>query len=307
MRQAEPRGGDHSGSRPRIIHQDEAIVVVEKPVGLPVIAPEGGRGKTVLGFVTEALRRRNPRARAAVVHRLDRDTSGVMVFACDGPTKKRLMDNWSEAARDRRYVALVEGDIAGEAGRLDSWIAEAGPSRMRPARIGERGAQRALGSWTLLARGGGFSLVEVALETGRKHQIRVQFAALGHPVAGDARYGSRSDPCGRLMLHASLLELVHPASGEILRFESPPPPCFSAALHRRRGSDSRESGRHGDHASGEREKRERSSGNGAREDRRRGGRSKANGDTRRDAPKRPGSLSPSRRSPVRRGPRDSNT
>ena len=203
---------------------------MDKPAGLMVIAAEGGRGRTLLDFVTAALRRRNPRARAAVVHRLDRDTSGVMVVACNARAKKRLMDDWAELARDRRYVALVEGSMESGEGLLDSWLVEAGPSRMRQARPGEKGAQRALGSWRLLGSGGGFSLVEVKLETGRKHQIRVQLASLGHPVAGDAKYGARRDPAGRLMLHAVLLELVHPSTGELLRFESPPPPSFGAAL-----------------------------------------------------------------------------
>ncbi|HUX38293.1 MAG TPA: RluA family pseudouridine synthase [Rectinemataceae bacterium] len=219
--------------QPRVIYEDGDIVVLDKPEGLPVIAPEGGRGKNLLDFVTQRLRRKNPKARAAVVHRLDRDTSGVMVVACNARAKKILMDEWAERARDRRYVALVEGDMGADSGRLDSWLVEAGASRMRQAGPGERGALRALGSWTLIESSGHYSLVEVSLETGRKHQIRVQLAALGHPVAGDERYGSRSDPGARLMLHASILELVHPTTGEPMRFESPAPPAFVAALRRR--------------------------------------------------------------------------
>lgn len=213
--------------------------MVDKPEGLPVIAAGGSRSKSLIDLVTELLKRGNPRARAAVVHRLDRDTSGVMVLACGPWAKKALMDSWAESARDRRYLALVEGEPETEEGVLDSWLVEAGPSRMRVGRPGERGALRARGSWRLLGRGGGYALLEVALETGRKHQIRVQLAALGHPVAGDERYGSRRDPGGRLMLHASLLELVHPRSGEILRFESPPPPSFRAALGQGRSSAGR--------------------------------------------------------------------
>ncbi len=239
------RRGDDEGRRPGlplVIYEDENIVVLDKPVGLPVIAPEGGRGRTVLDFVTERLRRRNPRARAAVVHRLDRDTSGVMVVACNARAKKVLMDEWAERARDRLYVALVEGDMGAAEGSLDSWLVEAGPSRMRVARPGEQGAQHALGSWTLIGGGSGYSLVEVRLETGKRHQIRVQLASIGHPVAGDERYGSRRDPGGRLMLHATLLELVHPSSGEAMRFESPPPRAFSAAL--KSGSSRGEPARH---------------------------------------------------------------
>ncbi|MEI6388801.1 MAG: RluA family pseudouridine synthase [Spirochaetota bacterium] len=226
------RGGARGGGRSAVsfLHEDRDIIVVDKPEGLATIAPAGGRGKNLLDLVTERIRRRNPKGRAAVVHRLDRDTSGVMVFATNARSKATLMNEWDARASDRRYLALVEGKMEGDGGILDSWIAEAGPSRMRVAREGERGALRARGSWKRVDEGGGFTLLEVGLETGRKHQIRVQLAALGHPVAGDLHYGARRDPGGRLMLHASLLVLVHPATNETLRFESPAPPAFRAAL-----------------------------------------------------------------------------
>ena len=126
-----------------------------KPVGLPVIAPEGSRGKNLLDLVSARLKRRGPRGRAALVHRLDRDTSGVMVFATNARAKKILMDEWQERARDRRYVALVEGDMGGEAGGLDSWIAPAGPSRMVSVTSGTKGALHARGSWRRLGSGSG--------------------------------------------------------------------------------------------------------------------------------------------------------
>jgi 23S rRNA pseudouridine1911/1915/1917 synthase len=216
----------------RFIYEDREIIVIDKPVGLPVIAPEGGRGRNALDLVSAHVRRRNPKGRAALVHRLDRDTSGVMVFATNARSKRVLMEAWQEMARERCYTALVEGALGSEQGRLSSWIAEAGPNRMRIAREGERGALEARGSWRLLAAGAGYNLIEVSLETGRKHQIRLQLASMGHPVAGDHVYGARSDPEGHLMLHASLLVLVHPESGDEMRFESPPPLGFRDALTR---------------------------------------------------------------------------
>ena len=252
MQQRRSGPGRRDSGFPSILYEDADIVVLDKPVGLPVIAPEGGRGRTVLDFVTERLRRRGPRARAAVVHRLDRDTSGVMVVACNARSKKILMDGWAEMALDRRYIALVEGDMGASGGILDSWLVEASPSRMRIARPGEPGAQHARGSWTLVndrlgigtPAASGFSLVEIRLETGKRHQIRVQLASIGHPVAGDERYGSLRNPAGRLMLHATVLELVHPTSGEPMHFESPLPEAFGAALRAvaRRGSAQRGSG-----------------------------------------------------------------
>ncbi len=109
-----------------IIFEDADIVVVIKPLGIPVINPDGGRGRNLLDMVSTHIQRRHPRARAALVHRLDRDTSGVMVFATNARAKKTLMDEWQERAKDRRYVALVEGDMGAESGILDSWIAPAG-------------------------------------------------------------------------------------------------------------------------------------------------------------------------------------
>ncbi len=226
------RGGARGGGRSSVsfLHEDRDIIVVDKPEGLATIAPAGGRGKNLLDLVTDRIRRRNPKGRAAVVHRLDRDTSGVMVFATNARSKTTLMNEWNRRAVDRRYLALVEGAMEGDSGILDSWLAEAGPSRMRIAQAQERGALHARGSWSKVAEGNGFTLLEVALETGRKHQIRIQLASIGHPVAGDLHYGARRDPGGRLMLHASLLTLVHPATDETLRFESPAPPAFRAAL-----------------------------------------------------------------------------
>jgi len=205
---------------------------VDKPAGLAVIAPEGSRARSLYDIVTDRLRRANPKARAAVVHRIDRDTSGIVVFAKDGETKRALMGGWNELVLERRYVALVEGRLEGTAGELDSWLAEAGPSRMRVAQAGERGALRAITKWRLLAAGSRYSLVELELETGRKHQIRVQLAAAGHPVAGDARYGARSDPLGRLCLHARSIAIRNPVTGEVARLESEGPPEFRAALGR---------------------------------------------------------------------------
>lgn len=223
-RRSAPRG------EVRFLHEDEAIIVVDKPSGLPVIAGEGSKAKCLYDIVTERIKRRNPKGRAAVVHRLDRDTSGVLVFARDAKSKKALMENWDDAARERVYVALVEGTMERSGGSLESWLIADGTTKVRLAAPGERGAKLATTRYRVLGEGGGLSLLELELDTGRKHQIRAQLAAAGHPVAGDPKYGSRRDPIGRLALHARLLVLVHPASGEVLRFESPEPAEFAAAL-----------------------------------------------------------------------------
>ncbi len=220
-----------SHERIHYLYEDEAIIVVSKPVGLPVIAPEGSRAKNLYDIVTKHLRERNPRARPAVVHRLDRDTSGVMMFAKSALGKKILMSRWNELVRERVYVALAEGAFDADAGRFDSWLLENRAGTVYTVAPETRGALRSITNWHVLRRSPRFTLLELSLETGRKHQIRAQLSAAGHPVAGDSRYGAHTDPLGRLCLHASLLAIEHPFSHQVLRFEDPPPESFLTALN----------------------------------------------------------------------------
>lgn len=223
-------------SEARLVYEDETILAYDKPVGLPVIAPDGSRTRCLLDVATERVARHNSRGRAAVVHRIDRDTSGIVIFAVDGRTKKLLMDGWDELVTQRLYVALVEGQMAEGSGVFDSWLKENKAGEVYVAEPKDKGAKRAVTRWRVLKQGPGLSLLELALETGRKHQIRVQLAESGHAVVGDVRYGSnrgRGDrpavDLGRLCLHARLIELKLP-NREALRIESPPPPEFDAAV-----------------------------------------------------------------------------
>lgn len=227
------RGPGKPGQRIEFIYEDKDIIVVEKPEGLSVIAAEGSRAKTLYDIVTTHIQRTNPHGRAAVVHRLDRDTSGVMVFAKHAGAKKRLMDNWNELVFERGYTAVVEGRMEGESGVLDTWLIENRAGQVYGTNPGAPGALRALTDWKVIAGGQRYSLLSLTLETGRKHQIRVQLSEVGHPVAGDPRYGARSDPLGRLCLHATILGLEHPFTGERFSFESPPPDGFLRLTEKR--------------------------------------------------------------------------
>ena len=212
------------------LYEDDDIVAVDKPCGLPTISPEGSRSKSLYDIVTSHIQRRNPKGRAAVVHRLDRDTSGVIVFAKNARAKTALMSTWNESVDERLYVALAEGSPPEAEGVLDSWLSEHDPFRVRQVPPGTRGALRAVTRYRLVAEGDGLSLLEVSLETGRRHQIRAQLAAIGCPVAGDERYGARRDPLGRLGLHAAVISLKRPSDGTTIRVECPAPPGFAAAL-----------------------------------------------------------------------------
>ncbi len=218
------------------VFEDEDIVVVEKPEGLAVIAAEGSRSLSLYDIVTLHIRRENPKGRAAVVHRLDRDSSGIMVFAKHATAKKALMENWNELVFERRYAALAEGRMGGSEGIFDSWLAENRAGQVYTVPEGSPGALEAITRWKLLQAGSRYSLVELWLETGRKHQIRAQLSQAGHPIAGDSRYGARRDPAGRLCLHATVLGLEHPFSRERYSFESPCPEVFSR-LVADRGAD----------------------------------------------------------------------
>jgi 23S rRNA pseudouridine1911/1915/1917 synthase len=234
---ASPRGGERPAARAaprrptaaRLVYEDDSILAFDKPVGLPVIAPEGSRSRCLLDLATEQVMRTHSKGRAAVVHRIDRDTSGIVIFAADGRTKKLLMDNWDELVAERLYVALVEGSMAEGSGAFDSWLKENKAGEVYRAEPKEKGAKRAVTRWRVIGKGAGLSLLELALETGRKHQIRVQLADSGHPVVGDERYGTGRDDLGRLALHARAIELRLPGR-EPLRIDSPPPPEFEAAI-----------------------------------------------------------------------------
>jgi 23S rRNA pseudouridine1911/1915/1917 synthase len=206
----------------RIRHEDADLVVIEKPAGLLSIASAAESERTAYALLTRHVRGGDPRRRERVwiVHRLDRDTSGLMVFAKSEAAKRALQDNWDAA--EKKYFAVVEGAPAREAGRLESWLDEANPLKVYAAPEGPR-TRRAVCHYRVLKRGRGRTLLEVTLETGRRHQIRVQLAEAGWPVVGDGKYGATSDPAGRLALHAASLRFAHPVTGRALSFHAPLP------------------------------------------------------------------------------------
>ena len=178
---------------------------------------------TLFARLGDFLRDRNPGEGegAAIVHRLDRETSGLVVFAKGAEMRLLLQANWSEV--EKTYLAIVEGRPAAESGTIASYLTETKSLQVIGNRRPTVGGKKAITHYRLLQSRGGFSLLEVRLETGRKHQIRVHLADLGCRVAGDTRYGATSNPCGRLALHASRLALPHPQTGVRLSLESPLP------------------------------------------------------------------------------------
>jgi 23S rRNA pseudouridine1911/1915/1917 synthase len=209
-----------------LIYEDRDLLTVDKPSGLLSIATETEREKTAYWILAEYLRKKGEKRRPAAVHRLDRDTSGIMIFAKSEQMKKRLMEHWDELVTERCYIALAEGNFAEDAGTINAPLGEDRGGRV----VVMQGGKPAITRWTRLQTGKNYSLLSLELETGRRNQIRAHLAWLGCPVAGDKKYGAKSDPLGRLALHAKTLSFHHPHSGELLRFNSPCPPGWDKAL-----------------------------------------------------------------------------
>jgi 23S rRNA pseudouridine1911/1915/1917 synthase len=203
--------------------EDDDLLVVEKPSGLLSVATETGREGTAYRQLTEYLKQRHPRSRERVwiVHRLDRETSGLMVFAKTAEAKRSLQSNWDAAVK--RYRAVVEGRMPEAArGELESDLNESNPHKVFSARPSEL-TRHAVTRYEVVAIAAERTLVELTLETGRRHQIRVHLADAGYPVVGDERYGASTNPAKRLALHATGLAFAHSRTGAHLAFDSPLP------------------------------------------------------------------------------------
>lgn len=186
----------------KIVYEDAYLIVVEKSEGLLSVNTERQKERTAYTILSEYVRRANKRNRIYIVHRLDRDTSGLMMFAKDEKTQHTLRDNWHEIVFDRRYVALVHGEMERNAGTVHSWLTDR--TLYVSSSPTDDGGKESVTHYHTVKRGNGYSLIELNLETGRKNQIRVHMQDLNHPIVGDGRYGREEDanPLGRLALHA---------------------------------------------------------------------------------------------------------
>jgi 23S rRNA pseudouridine1911/1915/1917 synthase len=208
-----------------ILHEDDDIIVIHKEAGLLSIA--GGKEKDLTAHkqLMEYVQKSDKKNRVFIVHRLDRDTSGVMVFAKHEKAKLTLQNNWQDAVLERSYVGLVERQVKKAKGTIESWLKESKTLMMYSSPT-PNGGQQAITHYKVLEATNDYSLLEIHLETGRKNQIRVHMQDIGHPLVGDKKYGSKIDPLKRLGLHAQILEITHPVTGRTMRFESPVPESF---------------------------------------------------------------------------------
>jgi 23S rRNA pseudouridine1911/1915/1917 synthase len=214
----------HLDPRLQVVFEDDDLIAVSKATGLLTVASPGEQEETAQAFLDAYLAEKRE-GRIHVVHRLDRDTSGVLVFAKNFKTKEKLKALWNEHDIERLYVAIIEGVMLKESGKLESFLDEESPIKVKSVR-GPGQGRLAVTHYKTVERGAKYSMVEVHLETGRRNQIRVQFSDTGHPIAGDRLYGARTDPIGRLALHAQQLGFVHPLSGKNVSFVVPVPDAF---------------------------------------------------------------------------------
>ena len=204
----------------KIIHLDNDVVVVEKRAGLLSMGSEGEKERTAHRILNQHLKALtgSPSQQAFIVHRLDRETSGLMLFARSRAIQTALQQNWKTVTK--KYVAVVEGVPANAEGTLRDNLAESKSLKMHRV---ERGGDLAITHYRVLRNGRNNSMLELTLETGRKNQIRVQLAAAGHPIVGDRKYGATTDPARRLALHSCELTFRQPVSGAPMTFHSPLP------------------------------------------------------------------------------------
>ncbi len=205
----------------RIVYEDAQVVVVEKAVGILSMATSH-HSFCVKQLLDDYFHRTHQKCTAHVVHRLDRDTSGLLVYAKTMEAEQILEHNWREIVTDRRYIALCSGRLPQERGSVESYLKD-NKAYFTYSSPTDNGGKYARTHYRVLKTNGKYSLVELKLDTGRKNQIRVHMQDLGTPVCGDVKYGNGDNPVGRLALHAYRLHFYHPITGELLRFETARP------------------------------------------------------------------------------------
>lgn len=219
-----------SNPRVNLIYEDDDLLVINKGYGLLSMGtPSASREKTAYTIMREYVKRVHPLNKIFIVHRLDRDTSGLMMFAKSQEAKEAMQHNWNNMVLERIYVAVLEGYVEQDSGEIRSWLAENSQHEVYSTQDKDKG-KLAVTRYRVLERGHGYSLVEFSLDTGRKNQIRVHASDLGHPIAGDRKYGASGSPIHRLALHARTLRFVHPISRKMCAFELPVPSRFAGLV-----------------------------------------------------------------------------
>ena len=215
--------------RMQLVYEDEHIIVANKGYGLLSMGNDKIKEGTAYSILRDYVKDQDPRNKLFIVHRLDQHTSGLMVFAKTMQAKDGLQHNWNNMVRRRQYVCVVEGKLDPAEGTVKSYLAENSKFLVYSTDDPKEG-KPAMTHYSTIKSANGYTLAEVELETGRKNQIRVHMSDLGHPIAGDRRYGAKTSPIHRLALHARTLVFIHPITRKLMEFETPIPASFASMV-----------------------------------------------------------------------------
>ena len=215
----------------KIIFEDQYLIIVEKKEGLLTVSTGNSDETTAFSILKTHVKKSSPANRIYVVHRLDRETSGVIMFAKTKEVQMILQENWHRIITRRIYVALVEGKMEKEQDTIMTWLTENEKSLKIHSSDTDNGGQQAITHYRCVKSNENYSLLEIELETGRKNQIRVHMQGIDHPIVGDKKYGAGISPIGRLGLHARLLAFYHPITTEVVSFETSVPRNFLNIFH----------------------------------------------------------------------------
>lgn len=208
-----------------IVYEDKDLIIVNKNAGLLTMATDNEKRDTVYSMLSNYVKEQHKTNKIFIVHRLDRETSGLMMFAKHEEMQGLLQESWKQTISERSYLAVIEGKLDPPQGTYTSYLFESKVFIVHSSQDPEKG-QKAITNYSTLKSNDQYSLLKVNLETGRKNQIRVHLKDLGHPIVGDKKYGSTSNPIGRLGLHARVLAFNHPITGKKMRFETSVPGSF---------------------------------------------------------------------------------
>ncbi|WP_432205435.1 RluA family pseudouridine synthase (plasmid) [Cetobacterium somerae] len=215
----------------KILFEDKDIVVIEKENGLLSISTEKkSNERTAYKLLMDYMKSKDKKERIFIVHRLDKDTSGVMIFAKSEKVKEQLQENWNDLVLEREYSVIVEGIVKEKVGQIKSYLKENKVFTTYSVKDDKNGGKLAITNYKVVKTKGKFTYLKAALETGRKNQIRVHMSDIGHPVVGDKKYGAQTNILKRLGLHAHTLKIKHPVTNEVMSFVSPTPKEFTRII-----------------------------------------------------------------------------
>jgi len=212
-----------------IVYEDSDLIIINKPSGLLTVATDKEKRKTAYSILSNHVKAEHPDYKIFIIHRLDRETSGLLMFAKNESVKHEIQKTWNTTIAERTYVGVVEGQTKKTRGTITSWLSESKAFIVYSSQNPRHG-YKAVTHYKKIRENSMYSLLQINLETGRKHQIRVHMQDINHPIIGDKKYSSTLNPIHRMGLHAQVLAFTHPRTGKPFRFETPIPSKFEKLL-----------------------------------------------------------------------------